>query len=111
MGRIKTIICSFKEEVPTQECRTLSERVSIQKKISDTWNEVGGIYIKHEPPPQHTQTHTHTNARAHTHTPPQLNYSKHSEILLAECAPVRNLSCLTICKQTVLMGKLYYTRK
>ena len=59
-----------KKEVPTKKCRTLREWVRIQKKPSDTWNEAGGIYIKHEaPPPTHTQTQKHR----HTH---QLNYYK-----------------------------------
>lgn len=68
-----TIICSFQKEAATMECHTLSECMSIQNKISNTWNEVGRIYIKHEPPPSpgHTQTHIPTQLPAkHRNMPP-----------------------------------------
>lgn len=81
--------------------QNLSEWVSIQKKTPDAWNEVGAVLTKAGLPSQHTQTDTHSNSAT----------TKHSEILPTQCVPMRNLSCLTICKQIVLMGKLYYTRK
>lgn len=77
-----------------------------KKKKSDTWNEVWGIYIKHEVlPPTHTQTHKHPDTHANSTT------KKHSEVLPAERGANEKFICLTTYKQIVLMGKLYYTRK
>lgn len=59
------------------------------------------ICITHEPPPSNTHTDTHTNSTT----------TKHHELLLTEPVPRRNGSCLTICKQIVLMGKQEMSQK
>lgn len=86
------------KKTPTMEERTLRGCVC-HRKLLTPGKELEHLHPKQRPPPPPTRKNSNLLLQSTVNNLP------------TERAPMKNQSCLTICELTVLMGKLYYTRK